>query len=212
MNKYFLLSLILLCFGCVKNKQPAKVDVNQIVESLSKANNKDWSVKRVEGSKLLFKNGEEFDTKLYGLEYVGQVRAENKAPFLIYFGVDCIECDAEQALYIHSPDDGELLAEDGRNSYQFPGKLFDYETDSLLYEGRAFYGEVLKNKRGVIWYQNAYFEQNKSWKKSVFFVDLSSGGKVESFLEGNSQMEETLAFFEIGLCKEIEPYDQRSMP
>lgn len=212
MNRYFLIPLILLCTSCTKRKQANNIESTQPTETLSPEINHAWIFDKIEERKLLFKNNKGFDTKIYGLEYVGQIPVENKAPFLIFSGIDCMECDAEQALYIHSPDDGELLVEYGKNAYQFPGKLYDYETDSLLYEGRAFYGEVLKNKRGIIWYQKSLLDKDKGWKNSIFFVDLSSGMKKESFLEEKGQMEETIALFEKGLCKEIAAYDQHSMP
>jgi len=84
MNRYFLIPLILLCVSCIKSKQANKVESTQTVETLSTEINHAWIFDKIEDSKLIFKDNSEFETKIYGLEYVGQIPIENKAPFLIF--------------------------------------------------------------------------------------------------------------------------------
>ena len=45
---------------------------------------------------------------------------------------------------------------------------YSYLTDSLLYEGRVFYGQVLDNKKGVIWYQKTLKKNGHSRSGYVF--------------------------------------------
>ncbi|TAE35388.1 MAG: hypothetical protein EAY66_08990 [Sphingobacteriales bacterium] len=162
----------------------------------------EWLFDKVDGSKLIFKDGHTFETNLFELEYIGQVSADNKAPHLIFSGRDCKVCDANISIYIHSPADGKLIIDHGQNLYQYPGTEKDYDTDSVLYISRAFYGQVLKNINGVIWYENKLLENGKMGR-FVFLTHIKNGTLKDTTYEDTGKLDQTIILKNQGLCKEI---------
>jgi hypothetical protein len=207
-----LIFLTLSLLSCGTNKDSKKLSIQKLVTILEEnQNGNQWIFERIESSKLIFKNGRIIDTKLRDLKYIGQIPLENKDPYLIISGVDCDSCDANSSIYIHSPSDGELIIGSGINTYGEPGKIFSYLNDSLVYEGRAFYGQVLKNRKGVIWYQKELMDTG-IWKISVFFTEIINNKKVDQFLTDPKLMEQTLLLWKQGLCEEIKGANQTSEP
>src|ERR1035437_3248128 len=196
-----LTAIILLSCG---SKTNLKNRSNQSLDRLkigAQATN-DWTFKKVEKSKLVFKNGKTFETNLYNLEYIGQFRAENKAPFLIFSGRECEDCDANISIYIHSPSDGKIVVAYGQNRYEYPGTEKDYQSDTVLLTSRAFYGQVLENVHGVIWYENELLENGKMGK-DIFLRHLVNGSLKDTIFEDKGEISETLNLMKKGLCKEI---------
>jgi hypothetical protein len=74
-----------------------------------------WSQKfdglKIEGKKIIFDDGYVFQTNIYDLGYIGQLKASKKKPFLILTGVQCDSCDAAVSIYIVSPSDRQLEKE-----------------------------------------------------------------------------------------------------
>jgi hypothetical protein len=183
---------------------------NNSTTTIQKISN-EWIFEKVTGSFLKFKNGKEFNTNLYELKYIGMVPNGNKAPFLIFSGRDCNECDANISIYIHSPSNGHLKVENGENRYGCPGNERDYENNSLLYKARAFYGHVLPGIKGVIWYQKQLMENN-TWQSSIFLVNLSDGVKKETTLKNIEKLKLTLDLLKQGDCREINGINYHSEP
>lgn len=173
--------------------------------------NDEWVFDRVDGSKLVFKNGRLFDTHLYELQYIGQIAAKDKAPFLIFSGRDCDECDANIAIYIHSPSDGPLTVENGQNRYQYPGTEKDIETGSVLYVARAFYGQVLDSTKGVIWDEKRLLE-NGEMGRQIFLVQIKNETLKDTLYNDNGSLDKTISLMKKGLCKEIKGQDFTSEP
>ncbi len=194
---------ILFLAGCGTNDK-SKGNSNQSADSLATKtkDNSNWVFEKVNNSKLFFKGGQTFETNLFDLEYIGQVSADNKAPYLIFSGRDCNECDANISIYIHSPSDGKLVVDHGQNRYQYPGTENDYETDSVLYISRAFYGQVLESFKGVIWYENRLLE-NGQMGRSVFLSYIDNGSLKDTTYEDNGKIGETINLLKKGLCNEI---------
>src|SRR5258706_3074018 len=113
---------------------------NQQQTEQKASNESEWVFDKVDSSKLVFKNGQVFNTKLFDLNYIGQIPVGNNAPYLIFSGVDCDQCDANVCIYIYSLSNGELSVGHGHNCYSYPGRQTEFTTDYLVYEGRAFYG------------------------------------------------------------------------
>lgn len=207
---YILTILILVSCGTNNN---SKSTLNQISDSLT-SNTKDninLTFEKVQGSKLVFKGGKTFETNLFELEYIGQVSADNKAPYLIFSGYDCDECDANISIYIHSPSDGRLVIDHGQNRYQYPGTEKDYETDSVLCISRSFYGQVLENINGVIWYENRLLENGKMGR-FVFLSHIENGSLKDTTYEDNGKLDHTIILKNKGLCKEIKGRKYTSEP
>ena len=197
MNKLYCLSLIVATF---------------LLSCKTKGEHQsDWLFEKTDSSKLVFKGGKSFDTKLFNLKYIGQIPIENKPPFLIFSGVDCNECDANACIYIHSPSDKVFSVGQGQNCYLYPGKQNDYETNALIYDARTFYGQVLNGIKGVIWYQKELSVDGK-WKSSIFLAKIIGETKIDTVLNENGQLKETISLMNKGLCKEIPGITTTSEP
>ena len=208
---YLLLFGIVLVTAC-HNSPITKESIKKhdTILAANQTSNK-WNFDKVAGSVLKFKNGETFNTHLYELSYIGSIENAQKAPFLIFSGRDCDECDANISIYIHSPADGTLEIENGTNRYQTPGSERDFENDSLLYKARAFYGQVLPGIKGVIWYQDQ-LNKNNQWENSIFLVSLTNGSKKDTIIHDTEKLKLTLALLKQGNCKEIKEMDYKSEP
>ncbi|RYU90501.1 hypothetical protein EWM62_07530 [Mucilaginibacter terrigena] len=203
--------LVTVCIGLAYKKDSPVTDIDTTPDSAAKAVDKRWVFDKVKGAVLLFKGGKQFDTKIYEVKYIGQITNGGKAPFLLFTGRGCDECDANIALYIQSPDDPYHSDEYEAERYDLPGKEKDYETDSLIYKGRAFYGQIFKGVKGVVWYQQNLMQDN-SWQKSTYFVSLKSGLKKDTMIKAWNKMPETLKLLQQGACKEIAGSDYYSEP
>lgn len=171
----------------------------------------EWIFDKVAAQTLQFKNGKSYKTDLYDLKYIGQIANNNKAPFLIFAGRDCFECDANISIYIHSPASGHLNVQNGENRYTFPGTEKDYENNRPISKSRAFYGQVLPGIKGVIWYQEESTTKN-TWQKSTFLVNLNDGIKKETRSKGQEKLKLTQQLLAQGLCKEIKGMNFTSEP
>ncbi len=210
----YLTSLLLLLFlvSCeTKNKSKSNLNSEKECVTNNKQNNTVWVFDSIEKSKLLFKNGQTFETNLFDLDYIGQVSADNNIPYLIFSGRDCNECDATISIYIHSPMQGKLIIDHGQNSYHYPGTEKDYETNRTLYISRAFYGKVIENVNGVIWYENRLLENN-TMKRSVFLSRIDNGVIKDTTFEDKGKLSETINLVKKGLCKEIQGKHYTSEP
>lgn len=211
LRNYLPICLIISLFACTSNNQ-TKVSTKNIVQKSSKIiDSNEWIFQGTAGSILKFKNGKEYNTNLYELNYIGQIVNGHEAPFLVFSGRDCNECDANISIYVYSPSNRPLKVENGENRYQYPGTERDYESDSLLYKARAFYGQVLPGINGVIWYNEQLIENN-TWQKSLFLVNLSNGIKKDTALKISGQLKNTLRLLDQGACKEIKGLDYKSEP
>jgi len=203
--KHLVIILTLWTFiGCgSKEDSKSVIKKTAVIPTTKNKVSEAWLFEKVDGSKLVFKNGQTFQTNLFELKFIGQVSNGNKAPFLIFSGRDCNECDANISLYIHSPSDGKLSIKHGENSYQFPGTETDYETDSITYVSRAFFGQVLDNTKGVIWYESRLLENGKMGP-NVFLSRIEKGSKKDTVFADKGELEETTRLVKKGLCIEIQ--------
>jgi hypothetical protein len=218
MRRLIYILTILVLVSCVTD-DGTKSNISQTADSLTtnpKSNksqttdslttktkiNINWTFDKVQDSKLIFKGGQTFETNLFELEYLGQVSGDDKAPFLIFSGRDCNECDANISIYIHSPSDGKLVIDHGQNRYQYPGTEKDYETARVIYISRAFYGQVLDNINGVIWYENRLLENGKMGR-FVFLSRIDNGSLKDTTYDDNGKLDQTIRLKNKGLCNEI---------
>jgi hypothetical protein len=162
-------------------------------------------VKSVEGKDIIFANGDTIKTTLNGLRYYDSINSEGFPTYLLLSGVDCDSCDAGESLYIHSPRDGDLIVRDGKNSYSLPGVTYDFLGKTLVYQARIFYGEVLKDTIGVIWFQKHLLD-NGQYSSSVYLLKIQSDSTFGSFLVDSihGHLPITLGLLKQNKCKELE--------
>ncbi len=164
-----------------------------------------------DSSALVFEDGTRMETGLYDLRYIGQVQRHGGMPWLIMAGRHCTECDAELALYIHSPSDGALQVANGANARYYPGRILDGETGDPYYEGRVFYGEVLAETGGVIWFERIH-QADGTVQEVTTLMDLDGEIPVEQQFMDQERLSKTLELAARGACTEIPGIDQTAAP
>ena len=171
-----------------------------------------WSLSAIEGSELKFRNGKNLDTKLHDLNFIGQVAVPRQEPFLIYSGRYCNYCDARQMLYLAKAGEPAPDVSYGKNRMMHPGIMTDSASGDILYKARTFYGQVLENTTGLIWYQESLSDYG-SYIPNIFLIKLTENGRTDtSFAFSNSYLQQTMNLFERGLCKEIQGREYISEP
>lgn len=201
----FVFTLLLLQFGCNMPDTTANLSSRDTTSVDSILNRNEWVFDKAEDRSLYFTNGKSFDTHLYDLRYIGQVPVKDKAPYFIFSGRYCSDCDEVISIYVHSPSDGNLEVAMGKNGYSYPGEEKDSATDNVVYQARVFYGEVLDKTKGVIWYQKK-ITPTRTWQTDIYLVDLTNKNRKEGVLKDNGQLKQTLNLFRKEKCTEIKGF------
>lgn len=202
---------LVVCIGLFSNKNSPIAATTKTPPTHTISVDNGWAFDKVRGAVLMFKEGKQFDTQIFEVKYIGQITSGSKAPYLLFTGRGCDECDANISLYIQSPDDPYYSDEGESERYALPGKEKDFESDSLIYKSRAFYGQILPGVKGVVWYQQDLMQDN-SWKKSTYLVSLEKGLKKDTLIKAWDKMPETLKLLKQGACKEIAGNTYHSEP
>lgn len=197
----FFVAFLLTACGDTDPQVQVSDGVDTIPEPPKVINLADWQVKDHRAGKLLFSGGDSLDTHLYELHFIGQIPAKQKVPYLILSGRNCQNCNTSIALYVHSPSDGEM---DGTSlgSQPYPGTVRDYLTESLISSTRVFYGEVIKNRQGVIWYENESTVSG-GMQRSIYLLHEVNGKLQQDLYSDTTLLSQTLALCEQGRCTEI---------
>jgi hypothetical protein len=210
--KYQLLALFIFCCiscACFDKPNPKTTDTLAVSSKTSA----DWVFLKTDSCYLRFRDGKSFDTHLYNLTYWGQIKTPNtKAPFFVLSGVDCNECDANIAIYFHSPSNGDLVVEHGQNRYEYPGTLRDLETATLYTKSRAFFGEVLDSTFGIVWYETKLLEKG-GYGNFIFLSKIVDDKKIDTLFDDNGKyLTQTLALLKARKCQEIKQEDLKTEP
>jgi hypothetical protein len=158
-------------------------------------------------------DGSSFQTTLFGLRYLGELKAKQKKPFLILAGRGCDECDANTSIYIHSPSDGPMKGESDQPRYFFPGVLKHYESGEIVQKTRTFVGACIPGgEEAVVWYVNWRDEQGK-WLSGYEVARISRDAVETNNLERpEEKLDATLRLTKEGICKEIVGIDGYTEP
>ena len=197
---------VILLLGCNTNDHPTKPS-----PGFPKTLPPSWTVKKVDSSRLLFSNAPTIDTHLFDLAYIGQVPMAEKAPLLIVSGRDCTGCDENVSLYMLSPSDGPLNVENGANRNKYPGTEKDNETGKWVYRSRVFYGQVLRDTNGVIWYESRALA-NGHQARDIFLSWIDKGKLKDTLFDRREDISQTLELCEKGRCKEIPGIEYNTEP
>jgi hypothetical protein len=134
----------------------------------------------VYGQTIYFKDKTSVRTNLCDLHFIGQIVANDSIRFLIVSGKACPSATARIWIYLQRPVDGCLTISSESSFYSYP--INQYNKDgSLFSESRAFYGEVLPGRHGIIWFHKIYSGPDQ-WKPAVFLAEI----KNEKIVESNS--------------------------
>ncbi len=198
--------LLILELGCSMPDKNATLTSLDSIYIDSVINRYEWIFKKAEDHQLFFTNGRSFNTHLFDLRYIGQVTKKDRPPYLIFSGRYCEDCDAQVSIYVQSPEEGEMVVELGANRHHYAGNEKDPGTDSVVYHSRVFYGEILKDTKGIIWYQKR-LTVGRTWEPDIYLIDLSGEKRKQVILKDKGQLKETLALYKKGKCSEIKGLD-----
>lgn len=158
-------------------------------------------------------DGSKFQTTLYHLKVVGQLRTVHKLPYYVLSGVGCYECDANLSIYIHSPSDGPMKDESTQPRFSYPGRVTSMEDRSVVSETRVFLGNcVVGHPDAVIWLVRSIGD-DKRWRESVSLAEIKDDHLVFEELKVNvprpSEAEEAIR--KSG-CRELPGVNQTEEP
>lgn len=190
--KYISLILLSTFFVSCSSGNISNEVNNPVTQADSIPQKEVWKFEKVVGQTIYFSNAKQFKTNLYDLKYIGQLKTENKAPYLILSGRSCTDCDENISIYIHSPSDGQMKSETEQSRYAYPGKEYDYMDKSLLFESRMFYGDCLKGKGScVIWVQKQLNEKGV-FENNTFILEIFNDNLKETTIKNDALLKDLL--------------------
>jgi hypothetical protein len=162
---------------------------------------------------LRLADGSRFRTTLYHQTVVGRLRATHKAPYYIMSGRACDGCDANIAIYIHSPSDGRMGVDREQPRFPYPGRETFYEDGTLQYEARMFFGDCAAElPNAVLWFQRRPDEAGR-WRSSVLVARVEQDTLTVATLDAAApSVAEAEAAVRGGSCRELPGVDRASEP
>ena len=104
-----------------------------------------------------------------------------------------------------------MIVENGANARFYPGRILNPLNGEPLYEGRAFYGEVIEETGGVIWYEKITHPDG-TVQEVTTLLDLDGEQPIEQQFLDQERLPKTLELMSRGLCTEIPGIDQTAAP
>jgi len=153
---------------------------------------------------LKYGDGKTFQTGVFQPRYIGQLPTKNKAPYLVFSGRSCNECDANRTIYIHSPDDGPMLGGERDPRYGYPGQYHHYETQQLVHTARVFLGNCFTSPDPVVlWFARDRTDSGK-WQQSVFVAEIVDDRLVSRLMnDAPPKLVHVIANVKKGSCREL---------
>jgi hypothetical protein len=132
----------------------------------------------IDGKTIYFKDSTSVTTNLCGLKFIGEILPANSFRYLIISGRACTSPGAKIFVFIEKPVEDKIIISPESSFYSYPYSHYNKD-GSLFSESRAFYGEILPDRYGIIWFHKIYLSQN-NWKYSVFLAEIIREKIVES--------------------------------
>lgn len=201
--------ILIALFGEVRGETQAG-GIATIVQSVE---NPVASDGRAAPSIIHFRNGRRFETTIYEVQVIGVLRVDGKMPYVVMAGRSCSECDANIAIYIHSPDDGPMRGEDKQTRFSYPGRVNHFLEGTLVEEWRVFLGRCLTQDGEVaVWFGRERSKRGK-WVETVVAVRVVGAKlRVKQLQKPLPRVEEALKLVTAGACREIPGIEQTTEP
>lgn len=181
----------------------------QIVGHIAKVGPGLYGEKR---STIQLRNGSEIRSDVVDLKFIGQLRARDNPPFLIFSGRRCYKCESNPSIYVHAPGDGRLSKRTRR--YRYPGRLYSHLNGQLIEEVRFFYGECLpgRSQATAVWFIRTR-RDTRDWKDLTVLAEAFGNDlKREKFTEPALSIEPTLTLVDEKRCRELPGRQMSSEP
>lgn len=181
----------------------------KIVGHISKVGSGQYGAKR---STVLLRNGSEIRSNIVDLKFIGQLRARDNPPFLIFSGRRCYNCESNPSIYVHAPSDGSMSKRSRR--YRYPGRLYSHLNGQLIEEVRFFYGECLpgRSEATAVWFIRTR-RDTRDWKELTVLAEAFGNDlKREKFTKPALSIEPTLTLVDDKRCRELPGRQMSSEP
>lgn len=150
-------------------------------------------------------------TQLHGVEVVTILRPsdgsrENGA--LLISARPCADCQDQHFIY--------LIELDGNDAIQLvhPGRVRDRRNGKLLFDGRAFYGACLPQRKNdvLVMFQKEKVDRRRYLQSSVFVAEIRPEGIHEELVvRGRPRISKTLRSVRKKKCVEVKGIDRRTI-
>lgn len=161
---------------------------------------------------IVFRNGAEMRSDVVDLQFIGQLAARDRPPYIVFAGRRCYDCESNPSIYVHSPSDGRMTKRTKR--YRYPGRLYSHVNGQLIEETRTFFGECLAGRSAatVVWFVRTR-RDTPDWRELVILVEsLGSSLNEETITDPAPSIEPTLTLVEQKRCREIPGRQMSSEP
>ncbi len=161
---------------------------------------------------VTFRNGAEMNSEIVDMAFIGQLSARDDAPYIIFSGRRCWDCESNPSIYVHSPTGGKLSKKSTR--YRYPGRLYSHVNGALIEETRMFFGDCLPGRSAAtaVWFVRTR-RDTPYWRDIAIILEVLGGDLDEEILEDPApSVAPTLTMTEKGLCREIPGRQMSSEP
>jgi hypothetical protein len=158
-------------------------------------------------------NGSKFQTTLFDLKVIGELHTVHKLPYYILSGVGCEECDANTAIYIHSPSDGPMKGEGTQRRFDYPGREFSRKDRRVISTIRTFLGDCAPDyPSAVIWFKHSIGD-DRQWRDAVLVAVVQEDHLVDEVPKARMPtIGEAEAAVRTSRCRELPGLDQWEEP
>jgi len=156
-------------------------------------------------------NGEKIRDLGYNVRFVGEIPRQAKAPILLFYAIDCVECEPGHFIITYSPESRERIRLFHPGEWLGIDAMSDFEV--VTNRTRLFYGTCMENWSGILLFQEGRhigFEEGKwivpeTWKRSTKQVSIGATGALHlKKLEGQAPaVEEVLPHVQKDVCHEV---------
>ncbi len=149
--------------------------------------------------------------EIYEQKLIKRVDSGRKS-WLIASGKPCDNCDANLSIYL-IPIVNQNHTDTLFTSYVYPGKIYDYETDSLIFESRLYIGDCFKvGQQKMVWLQKEKTNDG-SWIESIYEIQFFENNFKESHIYDFEKTRFNYATnLQTEFCLEVPGIEQTSAP
>ena len=206
MRQIIIFLALLLIIAC-KNKSQ-----NASVENKERNTQKTLSVKKVDGTFLVLNDNSRFNTRLYMMKYLESLTDVFGSTYFVLSGRTSNECDENISIFmVNSKDTLKPVSE--LSKYTYPGKVFNYENNKLIFESKLYIGNCINNgetSKSLIWLQQSKNKNNKI-EDLMLIVDIFKGKIRERYFKPQT-IEYRGNLQNLKNCREIKGVEVSSEP
>jgi len=156
-------------------------------------------------------NGEKIRDLGFNVRFVGEIPRQPKAPILLFYANDCLECEPGHFIIAYSPESRERIQLFHPGEWLGIDGMSDFEV--VTNRTRLFYGTCMENWNGILLFderRHIGFAESKwivpeTWERSTKQVSIGAAGELQLTKLGGQTptVEEVLAHVQKNVCHEV---------